>query len=226
MPRLKRVFRIIRYTFTALTVLVLLLVLWAWWRWNTQPSYWHVTEPGGQQTAEQAERFEFWVTSQATAVRDGDGRWSADVEVQQINQWLVERSKQWLANQHIAYPDWLSDPMVALEPNRLIVAGHVQRDDFDNILSLVYEPIPARGDVPAMLDLTEIRVGSLGIPADMVLDKVLRGYSPDDAAKIQRAIQHVTLQFPVDGGRELTIEQLHIDAPAGTVTVDCRTVRK
>lgn len=97
-----------------------------------------------------------------------EGRWEASFTADQINGWLAV---DLVKNHSGQLPPSVSDPRVAIEPDRLTVACRFHEGAVDSVLSLsvdVYLPEP---NVVAVR-IHQARAGALPLPLDSVLDRI------------------------------------------------------
>lgn len=87
-----------------------------------------------------------------------------DLSQDQVNRWLAVRDE--FGPQIGAYfPDWLSDPMVIIQPDKIGVAGTVSADGMRSVVSLWFE-LELQHDHVAVT-LTDVRGGSLPVPRNV-----------------------------------------------------------
>ena len=98
--------------------------------------------------------------------REGD--WEALFTAEQINGFLAVD----LARNHpAALPKWLSDPRVAIKPDRVMLFGRIRRGKFDSVVTLAVEPYVPNPNVLA-LRIRGVRAGIVPMPLGNVLEAV------------------------------------------------------
>lgn len=96
------------------------------------------------------------------------GDWKAVFTAQQINGWLAV---DMVENHPDLLPSSLSDPRVAIDPERLQVAFRAKRGQWKGVVSLAVDVYLAKPNVVA-LRIRGARAGLLPIPLRTVLDKI------------------------------------------------------
>jgi hypothetical protein len=114
---------------------------------------------------------------QATALHNDvekEGQWQALFTAQQVNGWLAV---DLVKNHPDALPPTASDPRVAIEPQRIMLACRKQQDYLGSIvLSLVVEPYLPKPNLLA-LRICQARAGALPVPLRSVLDGISQAAS-------------------------------------------------
>lgn len=199
-------------------------------RATTTPDYWQVVNLAEPTVARDAAAFEQWLSSEFTQHRPNVETWQIELEADDVNRWLATRLPGWAANQGFELPGWLGHPMVAIQPDRFIVAGQVQQDDQSHIVSLTYQPTTPPHEQPIAMELTGVYVGRQRI-ADNVDELIELIETFVDVSKFDQRqlddlrgrVQTVTLAGDLGDGRR--VEVIGIDLRPGKMLLTCRTQR-
>jgi len=108
-------------------------------------------------------------TTLASEVKQ-EGKWKALFTAEQINGWLAV---DLVENHPGALPRGISNPRVAIEPDRVMLACRARRGELDSVVSLTVEPYLAEPNVMA-LRIRKARAGLLPLPLDRVLSYISR----------------------------------------------------
>ena len=201
--------------------LICLSGLRVYWLWKTPPAYWQEHQQFLQRTdperrMEMAQSVEQRILNQLTFVHSTDQRAGADgsnvvdtvigsvnpdetkivfITLEEINAWMDQRLKDWASHQGMKIPDYVSDPMVAIEGEEPRFAFKFERPDFQQVISAVTRvQIKAaassnetndaeeteeaneqdRGD-KATVQVIKIRTGKLRIPGVKIVTDVVGG---------------------------------------------------
>lgn len=106
-------------------------------------------------------------TALASAVKH-EGHWEALFTAEQINGWLAVDMAR---NHSDLLPASLSDPRVAIEPERMRIACRLDRGNWRSVLSLSVDVYLAEPDVIAVR-IREARAGALPLPLQGILDRI------------------------------------------------------
>ena len=146
-------------------VVVLLLV----WRASQQvPEFYRQVIRGD--AAAQAEASHEMI-HRATALAsdlEQEGRWQATFSAEQLNGWLAV---DLVENHPGQLPSAVSDPRVAIEPDRLSLACRFRQGRFNTVLSLALDAYLAEPNVVAVRIRTA-RAGSLPMPLEGVVTQI------------------------------------------------------
>lgn len=150
-------------------LLAALLVLLLLWRASRQvPEFYREAirdEPAAQ--AEASDEMIHRATALASDV-EHEGRWQATFTAEQINGWLAVDLVENHPNQ---LPPAVSDPRVAIEPDRLLLACRFRQGRFDTVLSLELDAYLAEPNVVAVR-IGAARAGSLPMPLEGVVERI------------------------------------------------------
>jgi len=211
--------RVIRYGGLFVLVLVLGLGVVGWWLWEDAPSYYRPLTfddaAAAERAAERAERFEYRTTARLTEEPVNNDDRTLTLRERQVNEWLATRLQPWALNQNVTLPDWLGQPMVVFQPGRVLLTAHVRRSDFDQVVTLVYEPARGDGrDQPVAMHLTRVVSGRLPLPADWVLDRVFAAIDlpPERRAAVRDRLERLPLRLELDGDRVVEARTVAIEA--------------
>lgn len=93
-----------------------------------------------------------------------------EMTVREVNAWLATRSQKWLANEGLSMPEQVSDPMIAIEGDRLVVGFNFSEGDFSQWVSLSLD-VDATATGQATVRLAGVRGGRLPLPARRALER-------------------------------------------------------
>jgi len=195
------------------------------------PDYWQVVDLSHTDVAPEAAAFEQWATSTATKHRAYGEPWQVEIAAEDMNRWLAMRLPGWAANQGFELPDWLEHPMVAFADGRVYVAGRINHDDQQHVVSMAYEPTGTAGDQPVIMELVGVYVGKLRVAesfgelADLIDTLVgLSEFDRQQVADLRGRLQRIALANDLGDGR--AVEVIGIEVGDDTLTLTCRTVRE
>ena len=97
-----------------------------------------------------------------------EGEWQALFTDRQINGWLAV---DLLENHPDALPESMSDPRVAIGPDRIMLFCRVRRANLDSVVTLTVEPYVPEPNVLA-LRIRHARAGIVPVPLQQVLDTI------------------------------------------------------
>jgi hypothetical protein len=140
---------------------------------------------------------------------------------QQINEWLIvsDQLKRWL-------PDELSDPMVVIRSDRIVLAAVTRVWGMEAVVSIAFRPIVEPHEV--RLELLGAEVGSLRFKPQSVEDFVRErlGSAAQRPAMNGLSVQEVVLGATVanrfrwpNGGRHFQIERVELEPGRLTIRV-------
>lgn len=93
-----------------------------------------------------------------------------EMTVGEVNAWLATRSEKWLANEGLSMPEQISDPMIAIEGQRVVVGFHFSEGDFSQWVSLSLD-VDTSTTGQATVRLAGVRGGRLPLPAKRALER-------------------------------------------------------
>ncbi|MEE9212741.1 MAG: hypothetical protein V3U29_08820 [Phycisphaeraceae bacterium] len=93
----------------------------------------------------------------------GDVR-TISVSLDEVNAWMAVKLNAWLANQHKTLPDEITEPMVAVRDDKLVLAFRYVSDRLDQVVSLDFT-VELQDGQEATIKLLGIRGGKLPLPA-------------------------------------------------------------
>lgn len=114
---------------------------------------------------------------------------------QMITEWLIARAHIW-PDSESWLPPWLRDPVVVFRPGRVILAAHMDREEWESILSAHFSLEVVGDDV--MVSLERIAAGSVPIPVTSVAglldtmvqsDRLDTDAMPEDLARAVRKLR-------------------------------------
>jgi hypothetical protein len=133
----------------------------------------------------------------------------------EANAWLNERLDDWLENRQRRLPAGLSDPMLASDSGRLIVAFRYKTGEIDQVFSVLMS-LKFLDDGMAVLSIDGVTGGCLPLPTGSVI-KRLPGAAGSEDANRSKAIAVLLGQqpfdpvLPIDGSRRARIIGLKVD---------------
>ncbi len=165
--------RRVRKTLTILGVLLLLLVLVLFGIWRAlrhEPEFWQEAVQVDRAIYEEAsdEMVRRTMAFRNTIRHEGD--WEAVFTAQQINGWLAV---DLVENHGESIPKSVSDPRVAIEPGRMLLACRLGQGKTASVVSLAIEPDMPEPNV-ITLRLCKARAGALPMPLSDVLDQITK----------------------------------------------------
>lgn len=86
------------------------------------------------------------------------------VSLDEVNAWMAVKLNAWLANQHKTLPDEITEPMVAVRDDKLVLAFRYVSDRLDQVVSLDFT-VELQDGQEATIKLLGIRGGKLPLPA-------------------------------------------------------------
>lgn len=124
---------------------------------------------GAAAEAEEPERLSSFEALQARAREPGLRK--VEMTVDELNAWIETRAPDWLANQGIEMPSQVSDPMVALEGEQLVVGFRFSEGDFSQWVSMNVD-VRVDDTGRAHARLTGVRGGRLPVPARRAMEQM------------------------------------------------------
>ena len=145
-----------------------------WLSLTYQPAYYRdiVSLPHAQSEAK-ARHF----VAQSLQLRNdicNEPTWEAVFSDQEVNAWLAEDLVTHFADQ---LPPEVHDPRVLFETDRVILAFQLQRGGVQSVITVSARPRVPEGNT-VELTLEKIRAGILPVPADNILDQIIRACTP------------------------------------------------
>ncbi len=221
----KRVGRWLLRIFSLVMLGALGLALWAWWMVESTPAYWFPPIKPTERVAQQAAAFEKWLPERFSEVRPYGEPWQIAIETDAVNEWLAARMGKWAANQGIGLPEQLEGTVFTLHGGRLIVAGMLNQDGKQRVVSAAFKAYNGEAGDVAELRLDGMYVGKLRVPLEAVLDLGERFDDPEKVRRIRAVheqVERVTLDFELDEVRRVQITNVALQE--GKVVLTCRTV--
>jgi hypothetical protein len=206
--------------------------------WHSEPKYWVLNQyflevtPQAQLTdmADRAFNRVLGELSQSSGYKPVDPRpghasgvRTIRLEFDEANAWLDQRLNDWLKNQGHRLPAGLSDPMLASNAGRLVVAFRYESDEIDKVFSVLLL-LDVLDDGQAVLTIDGVRAGRLPIPVDTAMKQLPNasdgesGGQPDlfDTLMGGRPFDPI---LPIDGTRHARIIGLDVDDTGLMLTV-------
>ena len=211
---------------------------WAWLKWSSTPAFWTRTQQTmGTLTAAQRQAIAASLEAKVTAAltkydptEDPDAPKDRTLEITtaEANAWVQERLPMWLANRGAALPPELSQPTVAVEDGRVVVAARVEAEGLAQVVSVWAKPAL---DASGMLRLSDVRVrgGELPLPAKGVIDRFGRHVPADrrpqvDAAR--QALSGAAVEAVFDPGDDRVVRFTDVDVMEDRVVLTFHHERK
>ena len=201
--------------------------------WQSEPAYWienrtfirHTSEAELTDLADRAfNRILGELSSSSGYQSEGSGEWRAVSDdslgvrtirlgFDEANAWLAERLNDWLVNQQRQLPAGLSEPMLASESGRLVVAFRYHSKDVDQVFSVLMS-LKFLDDGRATLSVNGVRGGRLPLPTKRVL-KLLpgagHGAGRSQIVSVLLGQQPFDPVLPIDGSRRARIIGMEVD---------------
>ena len=111
------------------------------------------------------------------------GRWEAAFTAEEINGWLAVDLVQ---NHPDALPEQLSDPRLAIEPDRMMLFCRARWRGMTSVITLTVEPYVAKPNVLA-LRIRKARAGALPVPLTKILEAISKA--------VERMEYHLQWQY-------------------------------
>lgn len=143
------------------------------------------------------------------------------LRVEEINAWLETRLPEFLANQNISVPQGVSDPMIAIEDDQLLLAFRYTSPKLSQVFTLrlrpemVFSP-PERKATTSLvgpllrLQLERLEGGQLPLPTELVQEAMRRTDSPRATQAILAILNGQTIEpvAPLPGERRRQLRLL------------------
>ncbi|MCE9589665.1 MAG: hypothetical protein K8S99_03985 [Planctomycetes bacterium] len=158
----------------ALLVFIALLLgggMWAYHLWSSKPAYWlanqqflatHDNETLLLMATALEQRILATVTDPSSTGSESEDR-AVAMSADEVNAWLHIKLGTLLANQNLAMPKEVSEPMIAVENDRLVLAFRYQTERVDQVVSAMFTVV-MHEDGRATVKLDAGRVGRLPVP--------------------------------------------------------------
>jgi len=131
----------------------------------------------------------------------------------QANAWLATRLADWLVNQHRQLPAGLSDPMLASDSGRLVVAFRYHNQEVDQVFSVLMS-LEFLDNGRAKLSVDGVRGGRLPLPTRSVLKRLPgagHGAGGSQIVSVLLGQQPFDPVLPIDGSRRARIIGMEVD---------------
>lgn len=119
-----------------------------------------------------------------------------EMSVQELNAWLTTRSEKWLANEGLSMPEQVSEPMIAIEGQQVVVGFNFSEGDFSQWVSLSLD-VDATATGQATVRLAGVRGGRLPLPAKRALEngesRLAERVDPETLKQVQDALEGKTV---------------------------------
>lgn len=141
-----------------------------------------------------------------------EGKWQTVVTAEQINGWLAV---DMVRNHGDLLPSSLSDPRVAIEPERMMIACRLDRGGWQCVVSLAVDVYLAEPDVVAVR-IREARAGALPLPLQDILERISEEADQTDVdVRWRQAEGDPVVEIPIPQprdtkGRAIRIETLQL----------------
>ena len=152
--------------------------IWGYWQWKTVPKYWtqnqtYLTQTDALILDQNATALENSIPNKFSNPDNLSAQSSRKVRIplELINAWLKVRLPLWVTDYYgYEMPENIKDIMLATEGDNLILAFQIKQDDFDQIISAIFD-IQFNSDNSATLKLVGLRAGTLPLPVNASLQQ-------------------------------------------------------
>ncbi len=102
---------------------------------------------------------------------------TVSLSIEEVNAWIDQRLKDWASNQGTSIPEYVTDPMVAIEGDNLVIAFKFDKPNLKQVVSAVtrIEIDKSQNDQAgqARIRIVKIKGGRLRIPAVKTLSQAV-----------------------------------------------------
>lgn len=120
------------------------------------------------------------------------------ITLEEINAWMDQRLRDWSSHQGTVIPDYVSDPMVAIEGENLVLAFRFDRSDFQQVISAVTRVQIEQGQSgkagKATIQIVKIRTGRLSVPGAKAMSGAI-GKTGDVSSGFAKVATEITEAF-------------------------------
>lgn len=231
-PRLS-IGKIFRMILLFLVVFTGLLGVGAYWMWSRVPGHW-TTQQTKNQTYTPAQRDQMAEALQARVINmltrvDGPAERTIEATVDEINAWLAERARPWLANQNISVPNEIGQIAFAVHHEQPVIAFELTTAEISQIISL-YGRLELQDENNAHFRVERVLGGELPIPVGMLtghVNKSIPEHYVKDLEQVIQGVQGINFVplFDLDPDRSWRLLKLELspDTVTATVRVEPRT---
>jgi len=93
-----------------------------------------------------------------------------EMDVNEINAWIMTKSPQWLENEDYRLPQQVTSPMIAIDKGKPVVAFQFNEDEISQWVSLVMDvQVMPSGEATVKID--SVKGGNLPMPIDTLFDR-------------------------------------------------------
>jgi hypothetical protein len=196
---------------------------------EAEPEYWCGIDRGDPVVQKKVELMEAKLDHELYQRRSETETWTLNLHQDQLREWTAVRMPRWLEEHGVqeSFPEWLDQPMVRFQEEKLVVAGEVTIKGIRRIVSAEFMPV--RGpDGNVKLRLVGTRGGRLPIPHDL-FDKLVEQTASIEGAeeyvisKAEEELKEVPLPtLTLRDDRQ--VEILDIKLRPARATLICRTL--
>ena len=182
----------VRYRRILLFLIVVLTLSggWAYWLWRSEPAYWQQRRSFFEQhtpqermaLAESVEQRILATLSDVSISAAGESKDAADsgtdkdkdtvfLTMDEINAWIDQRLYEWAANQGSVIPEFITNPMLAIDDDELVIAFLYDSPSMQQVFSITCDVVLE--DDQAVIKVLNVSGGRLQIPAVRVASRAV-----------------------------------------------------
>ena len=197
----------VRYRRILLFLIVVLTLSggWAYWLWRSEPVYWQQRRSFFEQhtpeermaLAESVEQRILATLSDVSIAAASESEEAVDentvfLTMDEINAWIDQRLYDWAANQGSTIPDFITDPMLAIDNGDLVIAFLYDSPSMPQVFGIQCDVVLK--DDQAMIKVIGVSGGRLQIPAAQAASRVV-GRVQGQESKVARMTDQITEAF-------------------------------
>lgn len=92
---------------------------------------------------------------------------TVSLTINEVNAWMAKRLKSWMKNQQMHIPKGVTDPMVAVQDEHLVLAFQFDSGELSSVISLLFT-VEIQDNHEAQIKLNKMRGGRLPLPTGIV----------------------------------------------------------
>ncbi len=127
----------------------------------------------------------------AAMAENPDAVHSLLLTTEEINAWMNQRLDGWASNQGVSIPDFIEEPMLAIEGENLVIAFRFEKPPISQVVSLVSRVVIKKGE--AIIQVRGIRGGRLRMPGVKAASKAVG--SRGGSSEFAKAAEKITEVF-------------------------------
>lgn len=150
--------------------------------------------------------------------------------VEEVNAWLDQRLEHWARTRGLNIPEFVKEPMIAIEDQKLVVAFHLDKPPIDQVVSVVTS-VELKGG-KAVLAVEGVRGGRFNVPGVKAASEAIKtGASGSELAEVAQKIVEVfdgkSFEPVIErNGQKLEVIDLELEEDGARVTIKPATSKK